>query len=388
MRVIISTMNRFHVFNLAEELQKRGYLTKLLAGHFNQKTNARGYAINSCLVKHNIIPVIMHHIPLRVHALKRWRLLSQYLAVELYDRWASRHIDYCDIFVGMSGMSLYSLRRAQALGAISIVTRGSAHMLTQTRILEEEFATYGTSHHVTDRRVIARELQEYQEADFIAVASNFVYQSFLEHRTPPGKLIKVTLGVHTKHFPVVPKADQIFRVMHVGGDLRKGTLYLLQAMSELNLPHAELLLIGPVDPEVQPFVDRYRGPIRIQPRVPHTELFRLYAQSSVYVLPSLEDGFARVITEAMTCGLPVITTSNTGSADIIRDGIDGFIIPIRNVSLMKEKLKYLYDNENIRQEMGDNAKQSAMKFTWERYGDTMVQEYERILQLRAGVACS
>ncbi len=82
----------------------------------------------------------------------------------------------------------------------------------------------------------------------------------------------------------------------------------------------------------------------------------------------------------MPGGLPVICTKNTGGEDIIRDGKDGFIIPIRDVEALKEKIMYLYDNRDICNEMGQLAKERVSKgFTWDDYGDRMIAKFRDIL---------
>ena len=83
---------------------------------------------------------------------------------------------------------------------------------------------------------------------------------------------------------------------------------------------------------------RHLGPF------PERELHKYYSQGSVFCLNSIEDGFGMILVQAMACGLPVITTTNTGGADIVRDGRDGFIIPIRDVAALKEKILYFYEN--------------------------------------------
>ena len=86
----------------------------------------------------------------------------------------------------------------------------------------------------------------------------------------------------------------------------------------------------------------------------------------------------------MACGLPVICTTNTGGEDIVRDGIDGFIIPIRDVEALKEKLIYLYENPDICKAMGQSAKERVSKgFSWDDYRERMVKEYERILEYKS-----
>ena len=77
----------------------------------------------------------------------------------------------------------------------------------------------------------------------------------------------------------------------------------------------------------------------------------------------------------------MICTTNTGGEDIVRDGKDGFIIPIRDTEALKEKLVYLYESPKIRESMGQSAKERVSGgFTWDDYGEKMVREYERIIK--------
>ena len=95
---------------------------------------------------------------------------------------------------------------------------------------------------------------------------------------------------------------------------------------------------------------------------------------------SIEEGLALVQPQAMACSLPVICTTNTGGEDIIRDGKDGFVIPIRDMDALKEKLVYLYENSGTLKEMGKSAKKRVSSgFTWDDYGDRIIKEYKRIL---------
>jgi glycosyltransferase involved in cell wall biosynthesis len=84
------------------------------------------------------------------------------------------------------------------------------------------------------------------------------------------------------------------------------------------------------------------------------------------------------ILEAMACGLPVIASLNTGAEDIISDGVDGFLVPIRNPEVTAEKLLLLYSNPEFRKEMGVRARKRALDFSWDNYGDLIQQEYLRI----------
>lgn len=83
--------------------------------------------------------------------------------------------------------------------------------------------------------------------------------------------------------------------------------------------------------------------------------------------------------EAMACGVPVICSTNTGGEDIIRDGVDGFVVPVRDVEALKEKILYLYEHEEERRAMGRSALKRAREFTWDRYGERVVETYRNLL---------
>ena len=142
-------------------------------------------------------------------------------------------------------------------------------------------------------------------------------------------------------FSPTVKRDSVFRLIFGGGlVIRKGVHYLLQAFAELNLPKAELLLIGPVTEEIRPFLKKYAGSFRQINYQPLSELYNFYSQGSVFVFPSLEEGHGLVISQAMACGLPVIVSTNTIAHDLVREGADGFVIPVRDVDALKEKILF------------------------------------------------
>src|SRR5665647_898819 len=122
------------------------------------------------------------------------------------DSHVSRHLTAPgDIFVGLSSGCLYSLRRARQLGAKTVLERGSSHMLYQRKILTEEYGRLGLSTEVVHPRVVDRELAEYREADFIAIPSQFVKDTFLQQGVPEDRLIHVPFGVDLTHFYPAPK---------------------------------------------------------------------------------------------------------------------------------------------------------------------------------------
>jgi glycosyltransferase involved in cell wall biosynthesis len=154
--------------------------------------------------------------------------------------------------------------------------------------------------------------------------------------------------------------------------------YLLQAFYELNLPDAELWVVGSLTKEIEPFLAKYQSDrIILKGKHPQNQLRWFYSQCSVFCLASIEEGLAMVQPQAMACGLPVIHTTNTGGEDIVRNGIDGFCVPIRDVEALKEKILFFYENPESLVEMGKNAlKQARGSLSWDDYGKKMISAYQ------------
>ncbi|MEK7144171.1 MAG: glycosyltransferase family 4 protein [Patescibacteria group bacterium] len=380
MEIIVSVGGRFHAFNLAQQLQKRGLLQKLITSY--PKFEVKKYGIPPQKIGSVLIKEILERGWRKSPSFLRDIYNPQYLIHEIFDRLASKKINKADLFVGWSSFSLHSLRKAKKMGMTTVIDRGSSHMLYQQKILKEEYDKFGIKIQLAHPKIIEKELREYEEADYVATPSLFVKRTFLEYGFPENKIIHVPYGVDLSQFKQVQKEDNVFRVIFVGGmTLRKGVHYLLQAFSELNLPNSELMLVGAINDEIKPFFKKYSGKFNYIGKVPQKELYKYYSQSSVFVMMSIEEGLAMVQPQAMACGLPVICTTNTGGEDIVRDGKDGFIIPIRDTEALKEKLVYLYESPKIRESMGQSAKERVSGgFTWDDYGEKMVREYERIIK--------
>jgi glycosyltransferase involved in cell wall biosynthesis len=380
-KITISVLGRFHLFYLAKQLQDHNFLCRLITSY------PRFEAVKYGIKPENITSLLSHEIHNR-----GWRQISritesffnpQYMIFELYDRHAARHLMAAsDIFVGLSGCSLYSLRRARRLGAKTVLERGSSHMLYQRKIITEEYRRFGLEKTVVHPKVVERELTEYQEADYISIPSHFVKETFVQQGIPAAKLIQTPYGVDLSNFHPIPKQDKVFRIIHCGGlSIRKGVPYLLQAFSELRLKDAELWLIGSMTEEIKPFLQKFSSPAIVHKGpFPEKDLFRYYSQGSVFCLVSIEEGLAMVQAQAMACGLPVICTTNTGGADLVREGRDGFILPIRDVEAIKEKILYFYENPEAARSMGESARRRvAAGFSWSDYGRRMIAAYQSIL---------
>ncbi|MFM6071715.1 MAG: glycosyltransferase family 4 protein [Dolichospermum sp.] len=226
---------------------------------------------------------------------------------------------------------------------------------------------------------IERKQREIELADHIFVASSFTKKSLLEIGIQEAKITVIPYGAPVDYFQPRPKKDNCFRALFVGRvSPRKGVHYLLPAWQDLKLDNAELVLVGQ---NLFPtgWLEQYKNICRHVPSVPHLLLNDYYSSANVLVFPSLVEGFALVLLEAMACGIPIITTPNTAGPDIITDGVEGFIIPIRDVEAIKEKLQWCYSHPQELAEMGKAARRKAEELNWGLYRQRLVKEVESVL---------
>ena len=107
--------------------------------------------------------------------------------------------------------------------------------------------------------------------------------------------------------------------------------------------------------------------------MPHARVLELMTEHDVLVLPSLVEGFGLVITEALSRGLPVITTAHAGGADLMTDGREGFIVPIRSPDAIADRLTRLAEDRDLLARMAEAALATARRNPWERYEARIVQ---------------
>jgi glycosyltransferase involved in cell wall biosynthesis len=303
----------------------------------------------------------------------------------LFDRMARHYVDDCDLFVGWTQVSLLSIERAKRKGAVTLLEHPMVHVDTWMKIVTEEYATSspGASggYSLMPDAMVRRMRCEYEIADYISVCSSFAARTFLEAGLPRHKLVPMPLGVDTATFQPARRDDGPFRILYVGRlELCKGVQYLLQAFSRLKSEGAELWLVGPVMPEIRAILDQYAGEqVRVVGPVSQSELPAIYQQADVMVFPTVYDAFGLVITEAMACGIPVIATEHSAGPDVIEDGTDGFVIPIRDASAIEQKIRWLERHRARAREMGAAARAKAVsEFSLDQYGERLLTTYRGI----------
>ena len=312
-----------------------------------------------------------------------------------YDRRLARHVRRGDSGVVVAwGAALATLERARELGVPSYLDYPIAHHAVAAAILAEEallvpaFAATLQFHDLPESQR-ARLDAEIAAADRVIVLSSFQKRTFVEAGVDPERLLLVPLGVDLELFAPQEHGDSDgFRILFVGQiGQRKGISYLLDAFRSCGIDGAELVLAGNVVGTDLPW--REQPGVRHVPHRRRWELPELYASADVFVLPSLVEGFPQTAIEAMACGRPVIVSENTFGDDVITDGVDGFVVPIRDAAAIAERVRLLADDPSLRADMGLAARRRAEDFAWERYGDriaTAIAQDTPVVVAKSGAA--
>lgn len=219
-----------------------------------------------------------------------------------------------------------------------------------------------------------RQRQEWQLADTIICGSQFVRDMISREGGPVDKTIIVPLGLNRRF-------DDHQRPRRTGGPLnvlwvgdypvRKGVGDLAEAAARLGRDTVHVRAVGTFN--LTPYgLEQAGRTIEIVGRVPRSEMWAQYTWADVFVLPSVSDTFGLVILEAMAAGVPVVATPNTGGPDVIREGVDGFIVPIHDPEALAARLAQLAGDRALLAEMSRNARERAGDFTIERYSERLV----------------
>lgn len=309
---------------------------------------------------------------------------------DLADRLASRQLQSCDLFVGWAQISLHCLERSNRRAAITVLEHPMVHLDTWIQLVEEEYQRWGDTKSAYSRfsKPLQRRMRkEYETADYICVLSDFARQSFLRAGIPAKRILQMSLGVDTDVFKPAHRTDAVFRVLFVGRlELLKGIQYLLPAFKEASLPNAELCLVGPVLPEAEDLLAQYSSPsIKVAGAVARKDLVAIYQQADVFVFPTVNDAFGLVLIEAMACGIPVIATLHCVAPEAIDDGMEGYLVSVRDSAMIRERLRTLHAQPDLRRRMADAARARAVRqFDSAAYRLQVARTYTHLIQQRRG----
>jgi glycosyltransferase involved in cell wall biosynthesis len=225
-------------------------------------------------------------------------------------------------------------------------------------------------------------LRDIEQADAVLVNSQFVKDTFEHagHRRSP--VYVVYWGVDDaflKHAPQRTERMSDLRLLFAGNfEKRKGAEELMGALEQSD--HSRLEVAGPISPELK---ERSRGffsgsRVTYLGLLSRTDLAAAMARADVFVFPSLSEGSARVVFEALACGCYVITTPNSGS--IVEQGVHGAIVPPGDSSALADAIEYAQKNRDEVSRIGmNNAQLIRTSYRQSSYGDKLCSLYKQVL---------
>ncbi len=356
-------------YQAAKALHEQGWLKKLIC------FGCQGTNIPQDLVEK--LPFDL------VHRLKgHTYFYSNFTKDSLYDLAATAFIKDADILHSWNNHCLKSLRKAKRLGMVTIVERNSLYPTDQAQLIKEEYARFGIETEPTSKASLHRAEAELRETDYVFCPSEFVKQSLLKNGIPENKIKLIPQGVESQSFHTTRTRESFegtFKVVFVGHlGFRKGLPYLLEAWDSLTFEDKQLMLIGSEEEEIKPFLSHYRDREDII-FAGYTDPKTYLKEATVFVCPSIEDGFGLVVLEALAMGVPVIVSQNTGAKDAVNNGETGYQVPTGDKEAIAQALTQLNSDRDLAYRMSQQATLKGQEYDWSVYRRRLVETYRGLL---------
>jgi glycosyltransferase involved in cell wall biosynthesis len=294
-----------------------------------------------------------------------------------------------NIIWGYEDFAASSFERAKALTIKSIYDLPTVHHLEARRIYEGELESDPSlapflSPGLEPEHRLERKQAELDLADVVVCASTFVKNSLAQRGWPDSQLRVLPYGVTVPAAPLPAKRPaHPLRLLYAGPiGPHKGIHHLFRALSDVPEKAVTLTLAGQWLPGFRSWIERrFRVPFHYAGHLPAARLSEEYRNADVLLFPALRDGFGLVLVEAMAHGVPVIASTSCAAPDLIRDGVEGLIIPPSNPARLRQAIQVLLDRPELVPAMAQAAYELSRRLTWENY-------HRQVLTLsRAVAAC-
>jgi len=372
---ILSSSGKFHHFEVAKALYKKNQLKKIISGYPWFKLKNENIP-KELVASRGLLRILQEPIISNPYFVKLNNFIYKSIANHI-DKVTCNYIDAkndADVLIALSQVGLNSGKKMVKNNKIYICERSSSHIIYQNNILADEYKEYTKKDVKIDDRSIERDLEEYENADIILVPSHFVKKTFDKFDINKTKVLN--FGVNTQNFfknHNIKKSQKYFDILFIGQvSLRKGLHYLIDAFHKFKHPNKRLHIVGAHTLDKDFFEEKIKNDkIIYYGHVDHLKLNNMINKSHIFVLPSIEEGFATVILQAIAGGCPVIVSENTGASEFVIKNKCGYSIPIRDSSAITKKLEILAENKNLLEEFSNNAVKSMPEHTWSNYVDKL-----------------
>lgn len=286
-----------------------------------------------------------------------------------------------NVVYGYDDKCLASFRTAKSTPDIRLVYEAAFayapyinNVFYEEKELEPEWSD--NLNYFTSERLDKQE-EELDLADQVIVASTYAKKT-LASKNIDKKVITVPYGAPM----AIPEVElnnkkynsEKLKVLFVGAlTQRKGLSYLFKAVERTDA-NVELYVIGsPISPTLSATLKSKLSRHSWSPTMPHAQILAQMYACDVLILPSIAEAFGLVLLEALSRGLPIIATENTGAPDIITHGKEGFIVPIRDAGAISNHLSFLDGNRMELERMSKEAWLRARELSWDRYQRSIIK---------------
>jgi glycosyltransferase involved in cell wall biosynthesis len=322
----------------------------------------------------------------QVPVLRRRRDILTLLDDIQFDAQLSSHAGSVSLLDGVMGQCCRTFDMLSRRAVPLVLTALNTHIDNVADVLADEHRRMQVAQpsfiHPRMRERVSREIDR---AWCIRAISKLVKQTFIERGLAPEKIEVVLPAVDLDYFHPTPKRDDVFRVLAVLTiDPRKGAYYLLQAFEKAAVPNSELVIIGSTGDRwsslmLRQFTARLKNIQVRSANVLKDPIEKTYGPASVFVHPAIEDGFALAVAQALACGKPVITTHQTGAAELIAEGKNGYLLECRDVDGLVDRLRFLARDEALVRRLSVAAAESVSHLGYPSFAQNVARLYERVL---------
>lgn len=355
MRINIASTHRFHLLDLARELSLQGHDVAFYSYVPTKRCETFGLSKKCC---HSFTWLAIPFIILKRY-FPQSQMINKYWDLAM-DYYMSLFMRPCDVYIALGTVYLKSLETAKhKYGAKTILEWGSKYIDEQQRILKEIGAPLNAEY------FNERSRKGYEIADYIAISSNHVKESFEKYGFPKQKLFMNHYGVDLTMFHPTKLTVPSYDIIMVGGwSLRKGCDLIIELCKKYKY---SFLHVGSIVDLAFPKIENMHHVDSVNQK----ELIKYYSQAKVFLLPSREEGLAMVQAQAVVCGLPVVCSKDSGGRDLkplveeSRYIIELPSLDVENIHKCVEKALLLASNQI---ELRNYAGNAADSLTWTAYG--------------------
>lgn len=364
MKIDIVTMGRYHLYDLACELTELGHDVRFISGV--PRSRLHRHRISKAETKTTFLEVL--RLLIRRQKYFQIEKFEEILQV-INSKIARRYIrENADIVIGIAD-NFFEILKNRPTNSLYVLDRGSSHIEQHIKQQIKALDDHGIEKDyfaLTERKIL-RNRFEYEKSDAILIPSEYVRKSFEAHGFDEEKLLVCAYGANEKIFkPGKSQNAKCKYIIYVGAlSVRKNVKELIKVAE--NLPEVyQLYIAGGIEKDVADFAEKlFKLPnVRYLGFKHQNELAKYYTNASALILPSYDEGLAMVQMQALSCGVPIFSTFESGFSDCIEMTSAGKVLQLDSFT---QELVEILNNPIKMAEMKEKALLSSSYATWKRY---------------------